>query len=161
MTTTSEDLIYTLKITGEMLYNVPIFIIDMKLIERTFELSQTPVVISYKNGKRRTVSIHSKNSNKSVTYEFLYQYIRENKISRIETEVEFVIQNIQNNLYISFYKDSEELRQRIERNLNLVNSITIISGIGLIVVSLFVIIIEIQRLYTVVLFGTHKTNTDS
>lgn len=66
MTTTSEDLIYTLKITGEMLYNVPIFIIDMKLIERTFELSQTPVVISYKNGKRRTVSIHSKNSNKSV-----------------------------------------------------------------------------------------------
>lgn len=66
VTTTSEDLIYTLKITGEMLYNVPIFIIDMKLIERTFELSQTPVVISYKNGKRRTVSIHSKNSNKSV-----------------------------------------------------------------------------------------------
>lgn len=66
VTTTSVDLIYTLKITGEMLYNVPIFIIDMKLIERTFELSQTPVVISYKNGKRRTVSIHSKNSNKSV-----------------------------------------------------------------------------------------------
>ena len=37
------------------------------------------------------------------------------------------------------------------------NSITIISGIGLIGVSLFVILIEIQRLYTVVLFGTHKT----
>lgn len=91
------------------------------------------------------------------TYEFLYKYITENKISRIETEVEFVIQNIQNNLYSSFYQDSEDLRQRIERNLNLVNSITIISGIGLIVVSLFVILIEIQRLYTVVLFGTHKT----
>ena len=97
----------------------------------------------------------------NVTFEqasflYLYSYIKTNRISNIETEVEFVINNVQNNFYKSFNEDSNQLRRKIEKVLNVVNSLTIIIGIGFVGFSLLWMIIKVQMLYKVIQFGTCK-----
>ena len=72
------------------------------------------------------------------------------------TEVEFVINNVQNNFYKSFKEDSKELRREVEKVLNVVNSLTIIIGIGFVGFSLLWMIIKIQMIYKVIIFGTCK-----
>ena len=72
------------------------------------------------------------------------------------TEVEFVINNVQNNFYKSFKEDSKELKREVEKVLNVVNSLTIIIGIGFVGFSLLWMIIKIQMIYKVIIFNEKK-----
>ena len=63
---------------------------------------------------------------------------------------------MQNNFYKSFKEDSKELRREVEKVLNVVNSLTIIIGIGFVGFSLLWMIIKIQMIYKVIIFGTCK-----
>ena len=59
-------------------------------------------------------------------------------------------------IYKSFKEDSKELRREVEKVLNVVNSLTIIIGIGFVGFSLLWMIIKIQMIYKVIIFGTCK-----
>ena len=63
---------------------------------------------------------------------------------------------MQNNFYKSFKEDSKELRREVEKVLNVVNSLTRILGIGFVGFSLLWMIIKIQMIYKVIIFGTCK-----
>lgn len=96
-------------------------------------------------------------SNEDINLKYITDYVKNNKLSTLESTVEFIIQQVQVSLYDCFQADHTNLRKTKERNMRIVNFTTIILGLGFIVAAVILINVVIKNMFEIVFFGTKKT----
>ena len=96
-------------------------------------------------------------TNQDLNLKYITEYVKANKLSTLESTVEFIIQQVQLTLYDCFQIDNLNLRKSKERSMDIVNSSTIIIGLGFIAIAVIWINIVIKNMFEIVLFGTKKT----
>ena len=95
-------------------------------------------------------------TNQDLNLKYITEYVKANKLSTLESTVEFIIQQVQLTLYDCFQIDNLNLRKSKERSMDIVNSSTIIIGLGFIAIAVIWINIVIKNMFEIVLFGTKK-----
>ena len=80
------------------------------------------------------------------TLDDIREYNKIVNINDIETTVEFVISQVQVNLYDNYDKDSKDLRRMREKNLAVICSVTFVIGTGMILAIVVLHLVKIKRL---------------
>ena len=87
---------------------------------------------------------------------FVQNYCKENLMSPLELDVEFVIQQVQFTLYSSFHSDYIEMKRKIENIMKGLSIISLIVIFCCIVIIVLVLYCKVKETSNVIYFGTTK-----
>ena len=91
-----------------------------------------------------------------MSFIFARNYCRDNLLSPLELDVEFVIQQVQFTLYSSFHSDYIEMKRKIENIMKGLSIISLIAIFCCIVIIVLVLYCKIKETSNVIYFGTTK-----